>query len=161
MQAWFRIVSVMALAVAAFATAGCGPGGTPFDEAEAGDCLGDTGDTDTDDLRVTDCAEADARWTVLGQVEGAGADACADLPDTDVIISAADDSTSTCVRFRAAEGDCVWTDLSGYANCEEDSGYQLAAIVEAAADDTGCPEDTAQSRIYSDGVVYCWVQHSV
>lgn len=154
-----RSIGFLALLALLALVAGCSSEPT-YADADPGQCVRE-GSANGDDMSVVDCGDAEAKWVVVAQVEDASDQACAGEPDTDIYISDSEAGSSTCLRFQAAEGDCVWLDLSGYADdCAEDSGYQLVAILTDATDDTGCPEETYQSRVYSDGVVYCWAQHS-
>jgi hypothetical protein len=131
-------------------------GGAGPTTAVAGDCLVEA--AGADDMNVVECADAEAKWSVLAVADTTDGTVCADQPDGDIYLTFEDEGRSVCLRLLGAVGDCAWTDFSGLADCEEDSGYQLAEILEDTDDEAGCPAETEQVRVYSDPSVYCWVR---
>lgn len=157
-RGWVRRAALGLLALLVLTVAGCGTEPT-YRDAGAGECVRE-GSANGNDMTILDCADPDAKWVVLAQVEGGAADACRAEPDTDVVISDSERDSATCLRFQATTGDCAWVDLSGYSDCTEDGGLRLEAVLADAANATGCPAATTQGRVYSDGTVYCWVPYS-
>lgn len=146
------------LAAAALALSGCSSEPT-YRDADPGQCVRE-GSANGNDMSVVECDDAEAKWVVVAQHETGGADACAEEVDADIVISDEESGAATCLRFNGVEGDCAWTDLSGFSDCATDGGLRLEAILTDAADATGCPDATTQGRVYSDGIVYCWVPHT-
>lgn len=150
--------ALVLVGAALLALAGCSSEPT-YADADPGQCVRE-GSAQGDDMSIVDCGDPEAKWVVLAQVDSGDPEACAEQPDADIVITNGEQTASTCLRFQAVEGDCAWIDLSGYADCAEDNGLRLVAILTDAADDSGCPEETRESRLYSDGVVYCWAPHT-